>query len=454
MRILIDLQGAQSESRYRGIGRYSLSLAKAIAANRGNHEVFIALNAAFPTSIDFIRNAFKDILPAENVVVWYIPSCTAEYDSKNRWRQKAAEIIRENYFKTLHPDIVFISSFMEGFAEDVITNPASMPAPFSTVITLYDLIPYLNQAEYLDGVPSFKTHYLHKIDLLKKADGILAISEYAAAEGKDALMLSDSQVMNMSSACDEIFMDARNRQLNLPPNIEGDYILYTGGVDKRKNLPRLLEAYSKIPKSLSAKYNLVIVGKLKKIDIFKLKITAASYGIDKKKILFTGYVTDEQLAALYARCTLFVFPTWHEGFGLPALEAAYCGAPVIASNTTSLPEVVGCPEALFNPFDVQSITAKLEQTLSDEQFRLSIAKRQLLHAQNFNWNISAQKAIEFFEKMDTKDVRHQPLSSFIEKTTEEIGQINGCQPDDYDLKKTAEALEKNLHALTAVSKLL
>jgi glycosyltransferase involved in cell wall biosynthesis len=109
-------------------------------------------------------------------------------------------------------------------------------------------------------------------------------------------------------------------------------------------------------------------------------------------------VSDTDLHLLYNACHLFVFPSWHEGFGLPVLEAMQCGKPVIAANLTSLPEAVGRDDALFDPFDLSDMTAKLERGLTDEIFRRSLAEHGLRHSQNFSWDATARRAWEALEQ--------------------------------------------------------
>src|SRR3990167_905725 len=106
MRIVIDMQGAQTESRFRGIGRYSLALALAMARNSGGHEIWLALNAAFPESIADIRLAFAGIIPKERLRVFDLPAPVAECDTGNAWRARAAEKIREHFIQKLQPDAV------------------------------------------------------------------------------------------------------------------------------------------------------------------------------------------------------------------------------------------------------------------------------------------------------------------------------------------------------------
>ena len=116
MRIVIDMQGAQTESRFRGIGRYTLSFAQAIVLNRGEHEIILALSGLFPDTIEPIRAAFDDLLPQENIRVWHAPGPVREGESGNDWRREVAELVREAFLASLHPDVVHLSACLRAFA--------------------------------------------------------------------------------------------------------------------------------------------------------------------------------------------------------------------------------------------------------------------------------------------------------------------------------------------------
>jgi glycosyltransferase involved in cell wall biosynthesis/predicted SAM-dependent methyltransferase len=130
-----------------------------------------------------------------------------------------------------------------------------------------------------------------------------------------------------------------------------------------------------------------------------LKHLASAAGLKYDEICFTGYVTDEVLVQLYNLCELYVFPSWHEGFGLPALEAMACGAPVIGANTSSLPEVIGLEAALFDPLDVGAIAAKMVEALENDAFRAKLREHGLQQAQRFSWDESAKRAIAAWESL-------------------------------------------------------
>ena len=161
MRIVIDLQGAQSESRFRGIGRYVLSLAKGIARNRGNHELLIALNDAFPETIEPIRSAFDGLLPSRNIRVWHGVAPVRELYADNDWRRMAAEQLRSAYLRNLAPDALVIGSFFEGFVDDVSTSLEQTGKAPVTATILYDLIPLMNPEKYLVN-RAFSEHYRRK----------------------------------------------------------------------------------------------------------------------------------------------------------------------------------------------------------------------------------------------------------------------------------------------------
>ena len=414
MRIVIDMQGAQTESRFRGIGRYTMSLTKGIIGNRGEHEVILVLNGLFPDTIESIRAAFYGFLPQENIRVWYAPGPVRECELSNDWRRRVAERIREAFIASLQPDVVHVMSLFEGYVDDAVTSIGIFAQQIPTVVTFYDLIPLLNPDAYLNVNQRYTSYYYRKVESLKRAHQLLAISESAAQECKIALDLTAETVMNISTACDEVFrpvvIKANEKQKFLTRfGVLQSFIMYSGGDDARKNLPRLIHAYARLNKSLLSSYQLVLVGKMNEENIKEFKDIAKSAGISEKKLIFTGYVTDEELAQFYTLCSVFVFPSYHEGFGLPVLEAMSCGAPVIGSNTTSVPEVIGRQDALFDPCDVLDISQKLKKVLEDEVFRAELVVHGLKQAQKFSWDTTARRVITAYEHLHSRSKAPQAL---------------------------------------------
>ena len=209
MRIVLDLQGSQTESRFRGIGRYSLSLAKAIVRNRGNHDVIIALNGLFPETIEAIKAAFDQILPQENIKIWYAPGPVSAINPENKGRRKVGELIREAFLLNLNPDIVHVLSLFEGWGDDAITSIGAFSLNLPTVTTLYDLFPLASPEEDLKSSPLWKQFYMEKISYLKKSLMLLAISDFTATEGRRLLAKSSDDVVSISAGYDDFFKKNR-----------------------------------------------------------------------------------------------------------------------------------------------------------------------------------------------------------------------------------------------------
>ncbi|WP_286917056.1 MULTISPECIES: glycosyltransferase family 4 protein [Pseudomonas] len=401
MRIVIDMQGAQTESRFRGIGRYSLSLAQGIARNRGEHEVFLVLNGMLSESIENIRAAFVGLLPQSHIRVWYAEGPVSDRDPGNTARRQVAELIRQACIDDLQPDVVHVTSAVEGYIDDAAIGSPTLDTGAVVSATLYDLIPLVSTKQYLDPNPGYKRHYLEKVEAFKQYDLLLSISEFARDEALSLLPLNESDIVNVSTAADDVF---RPISLSLDERaavvkkfaLNDKFVLYSGGADDRKNLPQLIKAFANIKAELGD-IQLVFAGKMPEYHINSYKTLARAQGLGNSDLIFTGYITDEELVALYSMCRLYVFPSWHEGFGLPPLEAMKCGAPVIGANTSSVPEVIGWKEAMFDPFEISAIARKLRQALVDDEFRAALAAHGLERSQAFSWDRSGKAAIAAFE---------------------------------------------------------
>lgn len=400
MRIVIDLQGAQTGSRFRGIGRYSFAVAQGIVRNAEAHEVWLVLNAAHTESVLEIRRIFEGIVPQERICLFDALPPASEEDPDRGWHTRASEKIREHFIETLRPDMVLVTSLFEGY--DAVGSVGTFCGAEYTAVILYDLIPLLNPAAYLTSA-EYERYYRRKIESLKRAGLLLSISDYSRQEGMDALGLSPDKVVSISTAADSHFMpDVRSAEetaeLFYKYGVSRDMVMYApGGFDPRKNIDGLIAAYSLLPKELRSRHQLVIVSKLGEKDRMHLSGKARNAGLGDDELVLTGYVPDEDLRALYSACALFVIPSKHEGFGLPALEAMSCGAPVIGSNSTSIPEVIGLEEALFDPTSPESIAAKMQYALEDSSFRDFLHAHGLEQAKKFSWDVTARRALRAME---------------------------------------------------------
>lgn len=404
MRIVIDMQGAQTESRFRGIGRYTMAFAQAVVRNRGEHEILLALSSLFPDTIEPIRAAFDGLLPQENIRVWHALGPVKDENPNNQNRREIAELMREAFLASLNADIIHICSLFEGYVDDAVTSIGCFDKNTPVSVTLHDLIPLLSPDQYLVPNPNFATYYYRKLDSLKRAALYLAISNSSKKEIIDCLSVNESIIVNTYEGVESYFRILDREKIDKDTiskkfSISRPFVLYTGGADERKNLPRLIEAWSALPVSLRQSHQLVFAGRMPEGNIAEFQRIASKYGLKKDELLFSGYVSDEELVQLYNLCKLFVFPSWHEGFGLPALEAMACGAAVIGANTTSLPEVIGFADALFDPFDVTAIRNKLQKALTDEDFLIALRTHAVDQAKRFSWDATAQSAIAAWEQL-------------------------------------------------------
>lgn len=433
MRLVIDMQGAQSkDSRNRGIGRYTTSLAQAIVRNCDGHEVFLALNGSFEDTIEPIRQAFDGLLSQENIRIWQAPRPVCHLNNSNNWRRCTAELVREAFLASLKPDFVLLSSLLEGLSDDAVTSIGELGHSVPTAAILYDLIPLIHQHIYLEN-PVIEDWYRRKLDHLRKADLLLAISESSRQESILHLGFSAEACINISTAADPQFLvqkidflheqDVRQRY-----GLHQPFVMYTGGIDHRKNIESLIRAYAKLPNQLRASHQLAIVCSIKPPSRAELEALAKKEGLKAEELVLTGFVSEEDLLALYNLCKAFVFPSWHEGFGLPALEAMSCGRAVIGANTSSLPEVIGRDDAMFDPMNVSSITEKLSQVLTDDVFRSELEQYGLERAKLFSWDMTAKRAIAAFETCHIKKF-NQPLIEVIPAQRPRLAYLSPLPPE-------------------------
>jgi len=200
MRITIDMQGAQTESRFRGIGRHTISITQAIVRNRGDHEVFLALSGMFPDTIEPIRAAFDGLLPQENIRVWHAPGPVTEDSAANDGRREVAELIREAFLASLQPDVIHITSLFKGYADNAVTSIGRFDRSTPVSVSLFDPTPLPNPEHHLRSEPRYTQYYLRKVEYLRQATLYLVTSEFSRQEDLAHMNLQESSVVNIPAA--------------------------------------------------------------------------------------------------------------------------------------------------------------------------------------------------------------------------------------------------------------
>src|ERR1700722_4270531 len=154
LRILIDLQGAQNNSRHRGIGRYSLALTSGIARNAGTHRIFVLLNGLFPETIEPIKSYFSNLLGEGQFLIFSSLGPVAELRGENTWRRRTAELLREYAIDAFSPDVVLVTSMVEGAKDDTVTSIARLSSSVPVAAIIYDLIPMTHPEGYGQDEPA------------------------------------------------------------------------------------------------------------------------------------------------------------------------------------------------------------------------------------------------------------------------------------------------------------
>ena len=275
---------------------------------------------------------------------------------------------------------------------------------FPTVVTIHDVIPLILK-EYAWRKLTIAYNALVSLSA-KRAQAIIAVSQCSKRDIEQTLHIPSERIHVIGNAVDASFRPITDSWLLSSVreryNIGEHYVLYFGGFDLRKNVPRLIRAYAQLPASLRDRYQLVVAGRLHHLGNHPLypdpRPLVRELGLDER-VIFTGQIREQDKAPLYSGATAFTFPSLYEGFGMPVLEAMACGTPVLTSNISALPEVVGEAGLLVDPTSTDAITASLGRMLEDEPFRRELAQHARERSRIFNWQQVAQQTLEVYRQV-------------------------------------------------------
>jgi glycosyltransferase involved in cell wall biosynthesis len=267
------------------------------------------------------------------------------------------------------------------------------------IATIHDLIPYIMPETVGRG---YLLKFLKDVPkVIELCDSLITVSEWSKQDILKFFPIDKDKIFVTPLAADDKYKPLDKEKcrdfLSKEYNMNNPFILYIGGFSSRKNVKALITAFSKIYKKLDKDYNLVIVGATRDqgqyLSEFSNNLELAS------KIIFTGFVPEDHLPILYNGCNAFVYPSIYEGFGLPPLEAMNCGTPVITSNLTSIPEVVGDAGMLINPYNETELQDAILKMLGDENLRNDFIRKGLIRAKDFSWKATAEKTFEVYKKV-------------------------------------------------------
>lgn len=273
--------------------------------------------------------------------------------------------------------------------EDILWSPSNT-GPINhkkQVVTIHDVVPF-EHPEWLNR--NFSNWYrLLQPKLVKNIKRIITISQFSKQRIIEYLGVSEEKVEVIYNGVSEKFFDNKKKLFSNVENVipSQNYILSLGSLEPRKNLKRLLYSWSKVEKFLPEDFYLVIVGKQGSSLVFEENTLDENLN----KVIFTGHLPDEILPALYGNALAFFYLSEYEGFGLPPLEAMASGTPIVASDTTAIPEVVGSCGRLIDPFSIEEISNSIILAAEGKVASEKKVKEGIERAKSFSWDKTANK---------------------------------------------------------------
>ncbi|MBZ5585320.1 MAG: glycosyltransferase family 4 protein [Acidobacteriia bacterium] len=223
-------------------------------------------------------------------------------------------------------------------------------------------------------------------NVLRRADGIIAVSEATRADAVRILRLAPEKIRVIHHGIAEGFFEAAPRKSERP------YVLFVGTIEPRKNVPLLLDAWAALPASLRAGFDLVLAGPAG----WRQRETLARLADPPAGVRYLGYVPEQDLPGLFAGATVFVYPSLYEGFGFPVAQAMAAGAPVITAGVSALPEIAGGAALLVDPHSEAELRGAMAELLISPARRASMSEQGRKNAQRFTWRECARKSAQFF----------------------------------------------------------
>jgi glycosyltransferase involved in cell wall biosynthesis len=267
------------------------------------------------------------------------------------------------------------------------------------VVTIHDL-----SFEHFPQFFTAKERFFFKRTIphtARRAFKVLTVSEYSRQDIIHTYRIHPEKVVVTPNGVGPEFAPVRERSrleaLKKKYGIEREYLLSVGNLQPRKNLARLIRAYTHLRASGEEfRYQLVIVGK--RAWLYKHIFHEAHRSRYAGDVILTDYVPESDLPGLYSGATAFVYPSIFEGFGLPVVEAMACGTPVVTSNSSALPEVVGEAGLMVDPYDEEALAKAILRVVEDAQLRARLSEKSLLQAAKFSWRRTAELTLAVYQE--------------------------------------------------------
>lgn len=287
---------------------------------------------------------------------------------------------------------------------DIVHDPSQISpflfrSDFKKVLTIHDLTPIIFPETH--SVIHSLQQRLILPKTLKNIDKIVVVSRNTQLDVINHLKVEEEKTELIYCGRDERFKPIKDEheleRIRKKYNLPSKFILDVSTLEPRKNISRLIEAFYQLKTKVHISHKLVIVGRKgwKSKEIFNT-IKRLNF---QNEVMLTDYLNDEDLPIVYNLADMLVYPSIYEGFGLPPLEAMASGCPVIASNTSSLPEVVSDAGILINPYNIDEIANAMYEVLNDDCLRENMIKKGLKRANLFSWDKTAKETIKLYNQL-------------------------------------------------------
>jgi glycosyltransferase involved in cell wall biosynthesis len=305
-------------------------------------------------------------------------------------------------------DHVAFPAFLHGLHADLVHIPLNRVPLFMIrpyVVTIHDLTNIVFEAEASDLRMQMRRFRFRRG--LARAQRVIAVSDSTKRDVEKVMGIPSERIRRVYNAPDPAFFSratgpgGEQQRIMERYQITYPYLLYAGNIRRHKNIPRLIEAFAVVRSQLVEHpvykdLRLVVIGD--SISQYPFVRQAVIKSRVENLVRFLGFVPFDTLRCFYESAAAFVFPSRYEGFGLPPLEAMACGTPVVSSNASSLPEVVGDAAILVHPEKVFEIAKGIKEVLTDDELRAKLIRRGREQAARFSWNWTARQVLEIYEE--------------------------------------------------------
>lgn len=382
MKIAIDLRSL-SEGRRSGVEEYVLNVVQSLF-KIDNINTYFLFKSGFknqPAVADFFYTGQNKVIEKKLKTANRLLNLSLKL-----WREPLLDLVSGK------PDIFFMPNINIGPVSDRCKK----------VITFHDLS-YEIYPEHF----SIKRRLWHKfIDPQKRAreaNKIIAISESTKNDLINLYNISSEKIKVIYSGVDDKFQpvlwsDVRLERIKQKYLLPDFFVLYFGAIEPRKNIIGLIKSFEQLKDGHSDKKNLKLVIAGIKGWLFDKIIKTARDSRYASDIIFTGFIANQDKLYVYNLASVFVYPSFYEGFGFPPLEAMACGLPAITSNVSSLPEVVGDGAIMVDPYNADEITQAMDLCLSNEDLRSELREKGLTQAKKFSWQKTAKETLDWITK--------------------------------------------------------